>query len=328
MKRTVGTILLLCIVFVSTGCMRVYGNYTVNDDSTVTATVKTAMLKSYVDEMGGPSSETTLETLEDGQQYYSSTETKTGSVNDIIDSPNVTMTKDIFYYSITPQKDDTIKTGYDLSDAISQSIYVKMTITLSSDIIDTNANLTADTSGKTAAFDTTFTGASWYAYTAHGKELIDADTTAPTITGVKEGGYYNTLPDISFADDTAIASTTINGNPYSLTEVVTGKNIITATDIKGNIATTSFYVDNKSPIIKGIKNGKSYSHKATFYIKDNLNLSKVTVNGKNIKLGKSKLVKKGKYKNYYKITVKKKGKNTIIAKDSAGNKIKIKIKIQ
>lgn len=328
MKKTIGAGLLLCLIFISTGCMRVYGNYTVNEDGTVTATSKSAILKSYVDEMGGASSEAVLETLEDGQQYYSTTETATGSVEDIIESPNVTMTKDIFYYSITPQSDETIKSGYDISDAISQSIYVKLTVTLTSDIVDTNANLTEETIGKTAAFDTSFTGASWYAYTAHGKELIDADTTAPTITGVTEGGYYELLPNIDFSDDTAVASTTINGKPYALTSIVNGKNIVTATDIKGNTSTTYFYVDTKAPTIKGIKDGKTYSGKITFYVKDNLNLSKVTVNGKNIKLGKSKLVKKGKYKNYYKITVKKKGKNTIIAKDSAGNKIKIKIKLR
>ena len=328
MRKISGLLLLLCIIFVSTGCMRVYGNYTINDDGTVTVTSKQAILKSYMDELGGPDKEMTIETLEDGQEYYTETATETGTLDELGNSSSVTMTKDIFYYPITPQGDETIKSGYDISDAISQSIYVKLGVTLTSDIVATNANVTDETKEKTAVFDTSFTGESWYAYTAHGKELVDGDVTAPTIAGVENEKHYKNVPSLTFSDDTAIANTTINGKPYSVLNIVDGKNVVTATDIKGNTTTITFYADRQIPLIKGIKSGKRYSKKVTFYVKDNVELSSVTVNGKNQKLTNSKLVKKGKYKNYYKITIKKKGKITIIAKDSAGNKIKYKIKIQ
>jgi hypothetical protein len=47
-----------------------------------------------------------------------------------------------------------------------------------------------------------------------------------------------------------------------------------------------------------------------------------------LKLTKKNLVKSGKYKNYYKFEIKKKGKHKIIAIDKAGNRIKYTIRIR
>ena len=329
MKKAIGVILLSCLAIASTGCMRVYGNYVVNDDGTVTVTAKQSISKEFSDQMGEPQPNAVLETLEDGKQYYSTTDTQTGSINDISNDTDMTLTKDIFYYHITPSTNDNVNnTDYDLANAISQSIYVKLSVTLTSDIVDTNANITSETSGKTATFDTTFIGASWYAYTAQGKALIDADTTAPVIQGITDGGSYATIPEITFSDDTGAVITTLNGKEYSALNIKNGKNTITATDLKGNSTTLTFYKDTEAPTIKGIKNGNIYTNNVTFYVKDKVDLKKVTVDGKTQKLTKSKLVKKGKYKDYYKITIKKKGNHKIISIDSAGNKKTIKIRIE
>ena len=64
--------------------------------------------------------------------------------------------------------------------------------------------------------------------------------------------------------------------------------------------------DKTPPVIKNIKNKKKYKKsKVTVYVKDNDELYKVTVNGKKVKLKKTK---KGKYKGYYQFTLKRKKK--------------------
>ena len=64
--------------------------------------------------------------------------------------------------------------------------------------------------------------------------------------------------------------------------------------------------DTTLPVIKNIKNKKKYKKsKVTVYVKDNDELYKVTVNGKKVKLKKTK---KGKYKGYYQFTLKRKKK--------------------
>lgn len=334
MKKIVFLTFLFVLVIISTGCMRVYETYTVNDDGTLTVTMKQAYSKELLDQSGeGDTSNAVVETLEDGKEYYTETDSATAPLEELKKNTNLTLTKDIFFYRVNTNSDEKVSAekatdDQDLSTAISNSIYVKLTINLTDEIVDTNANLKDETSGKTAAFDTNFISESWYAYTAHGKELLEADNNPPVIDNVEDGAFYSQLPDVTFGDDTVVASATINGHPYSPLFVVDGKNVITATDIKGNTTTVTFYTDKKAPVIKGVKNGKKYSRKATFYVKDNVALSKVTVDGKKQKLTKSKLVKKGKYKNYYKLTVKKKGKHLVVAQDNAGNVIKLKFRIK
>ena len=64
--------------------------------------------------------------------------------------------------------------------------------------------------------------------------------------------------------------------------------------------------DTTPPVIKNIKNKKKYKKsKVTVYVKDNDELYKVTVNGKKVKLKKTK---KGKYKGYYQFTLERKKK--------------------
>ena len=79
--------------------------------------------------------------------------------------------------------------------------------------------------------------------------------------------------------------------------------------------------DTTSLVIKNIKNKKKYhKSKVTVYVKDNDELYKVTVNGKKVKLKKTK---KGKYKGYYQFTLKRKKKTKkykITAMDITGNR--------
>lgn len=86
--------------------------------------------------------------------------------------------------------------------------------------------------------------------------------------------------------------------------------------------------DKTAPVIKGVTNGKTYKKSVNVYIKDNVKLKSIKLNNKSVKLTSSILVKSGKYKNYYKVKVTKKGKNKIIAQDAAGNKKTVSFKIK
>ena len=328
-KKTAGVALLSGILLLSTGCMRIYYDIKCNDDDTITATIKKCTSKSYIDketesdgEKYKPATENgeTVEVLEDGQEYYVESEEKQLTSKEISSNPLVTINKDIFYYGMSKgDQDETVKAGYTLQDAISQSIYLKMTVHLSGDVVDTNANVKDDTTGNTVAFDTTFSNADWYAFTAKGKEIIANDTTPPTITIQKKSKYYNQIPAFDFSDNVGIASITINNIPYSTAKAKNGNNVIAATDINGNKTELTFKCDTKKPVIKGVKSSKIYKNKAVIYTKDDNGIASIIIDGKKIKLSKKLIVKKGKYKKYYKCKVTSKGYHFATIKDKAGN---------
>lgn len=335
-KTILYLLMLTALTITTTGCMRIYEDLTINSDDTITETVKQCISKEYIDNMNqtfndnantsssnNSTSDTdkmVLETLEDGQEYYVETNTETVAASTVTDNPLVVLNKDIFYYGISQDQDETISSGYSIEDAIEQSIYMKMTIHLLDDITETNANVKDETAGNTAVFDTTFTESSWYAYTAHGRELIDNDTTPPVVKIAKNSKYSAGIPIVNFSDNIGIASINVNGKAYSHKNFKQGKNTIIATDLSGNTGRAEFYYDTAKPIVKGIKSYKTYKKKAVFYVRDKISLSKVTINGKKKKISKKNLVKKGKYKNYYKFTISKAGNYTIIATDKAGNR--------
>lgn len=344
-KKILGILLLSTLLLSLTGCMKIYETFTVNPDGTITGTATTYLDKEFADSHGQtPEPGTKVETLSDGRQYYAETETQNYTATELSgDNSNVFFDKDIFYYWVGLDKKDT-----DIGQGLTYGLYLKMTINLSDAIVDTNANVTDETSGNTACFDTNSTTDVWYAFTARGKQIFDGDKTAPIVAGVKNNKYYKTMPKITYSDNILVDTNSFKLNGLQVTPVTSssgydwyatvngvlksakkeGKNVFTVSDIKGNTTSVTFYLDTKAPVIKGIKNNKSYKKKAIIYIKDKQLLSKVTDNKKKVKLTKKSLVKKGKYKGYYKITIKKKGKHTIAAYDKAGNKKTMKITIQ
>lgn len=328
-------LLTLSVMFCSlTGCMKLYESLTVNPDGTITETAKMCILKEYADSGSyEPQPGDVVETLEDGKEYYTTTETATTTVSQLNKNlSNITLNGDIFYYYVGLYEDPATA-ATEISQAIRSGMYLKMNVTLLDDIVDTNANVTEDTLGNTAGFDTMANTDIWYAYTEKGKQQIAADQISPVIKGVKKNQYYKTMPKITCTDNVCVDATKIKLNgksvgPDSIRSKKEGKNTLSISDLNGNSTSITFYLDTKVPIIKGIKNNKTYQKKAVIYVKDKQMLSKVTDNKKKVKLTKKSLVKKGKYKGYYKITIKKKGKHTIIAYDKAGNKKTMKIKIQ
>lgn len=72
--------------------------------------------------------------------------------------------------------------------------------------------------------------------------------------------------------------------------------------------------DKTTPVVEVVKSGKSRK----IYVKDNVKLKSVSINGKSKKLGS--VLKSGKYKGYYYFKVTKKGKYKVVATDYAKNK--------
>lgn len=329
------TFLMLSVMFCSlTGCMRIYETLTVNPNGSISETTKSCILKEYADSIGyQPDADELVETLEDDQEYYTSTETAATTSSQLYEEHSgMILNSDIFYYYVGLSEDDDAESS-EISQAIRSGLYLKMTVNLSDAIADTNSNIADEASKNAASFDTMTVTDVWYAYTAKGKQLITADKTAPVIKGVKNKQYYKKMPQITYSDNTYIdvTKTMLNGKlvKSSMTGAQTeGKNVFTVSDLNGNTTSVTFYIDTKAPVIKGIKNNKAYKKKAVIYVKDQQKLNKVTDNKKKVKLTKKSLVKKGKYKGYYKIMIQKKGKHTITAYDKAGNKKTMKIKVK
>ena len=205
-----------------------------------------------------------------------------------------------------------------------------MTFIFAEDVIETNGELSEDK--RTVKFDYTGSTAEGaiFCYTESGKAEMLADKTAPVIKGLKKKKYYNreTLKKLSITDNYALKSVTCNGfdmSCYSVTEngkkskywrlkdttkYKQGKNTIVATDLNGNTSTFTFLFEDKPPVVKKLQNYSYKKGKITFYVKDKKSgIGKITYTknfGKEKKLAKKyiKKVKKGKFKGYYKVTIK------------------------
>ncbi|SCX82181.1 S-layer homology domain-containing protein [Alkaliphilus peptidifermentans] len=77
------------------------------------------------------------------------------------------------------------------------------------------------------------------------QQSIILDTTPPIVTGVDNGGVYNTAITINFNKGTA----TLNDNPFTNGEGVSeeGSYILVVTDTAGNITTLEFIIDTTPP---------------------------------------------------------------------------------
>ncbi len=338
MKRKMcGLLLLTTMLFVLTGC-RMYADYKVNEDQTVTITSKIAYPESMKDVMDTTGMK--VQILEDGNKYYVEEATETETLTQT-NERGIALSEDVFFYRIGAEDENLDMNGV---------MYMQMTVHLRSDIVDTNADVS--TTNETAVFSTDGKLSYWYAYTQKGKELIAADAEMPKMKGAKNGKYYKKMPtNVQFTDNIAVKDVVLNGQSVTSSSSKTtsngktityttwknsqgkdaskvGKNVFKVTDLNGNTATYTIYIDKKAPVVKGVKNKKTYKNKAVIYVKDNKKLSKVTINGKKQKITKKQLVKKGKYKGYYKYTAKKKGSNKIVVKDAAGNTKTLKITIK
>ncbi|MFD0588763.1 S-layer homology domain-containing protein [Paenibacillus sp. GCM10027627] len=87
------------------------------------------------------------------------------------------------------------------------------------------------------------------------------DTQAPIVTGVTNGGLYNTTKSAVFTEGTA----TLNGSAYtSGTSIASeGSYTLVVTDVAGNVTTVAFEIDKTAPIISNVTNGTHYKTSVT-----------------------------------------------------------------
>src|SRR5690606_29148510 len=83
------------------------------------------------------------------------------------------------------------------------------------------------------------------------------DKTAPVVTGVTDGEYYNEDVTVAFNEGTA----TLNGNVFtSGTEITAeGGYKLTVTDAAGNMTVVAFTIDKTAPVVTGVEDGGFYS---------------------------------------------------------------------
>lgn len=301
----------------------------------------------------------TLQTL-DGEEYYMLTTSGTGSdFNEALSNASkddsdtttqyfvgsTTVTKDIVYLPFdSDQLDGSATSGSATVTTEGIKGVVSMTFNSTEDWVDTNGVL-AEGNAKSVTFkgssdDTTSIPSVYYAYTALGKSMVENDIVAPTITGLRSGKWYKAAPVFVVSDNVGVAYVRGNGKILELYTDTAGKtqwqavdgkewikqgeNTVVVTDIVGNTTSVTFKIDTKNVKVKGLK--KSNKGKAVFYVKDETSgIKSVKFKGSKCKTTK---VKKGKYKGYYKVTIKKIGSGTVKITDKAGNVYTKKIKIK
>ncbi len=333
----------LCImVFVLAGCVRIEESIVVDENNKITMSSELAFNKAKTEEkMAQGDSGISPEELEDmmsemgykiktiqGEDYYVQSESTELTEAELEEKyPQYLITKDKFYCygnidgaaeSTGEDDDSTLGTMDEMGLTPEDVEYCVLRVKLSSEVVKTNGTIQEDQ--QTVEWDIkdiVFAEADtmeieYYAYTANDpgdtkadRKIIEERTADP---------FASEHPVIESPAPSAIPSVSPDVTPSTSPD--SGRMVHeTKTSVK----------DKKAPVIKGVKKNKKYKNKATVYVKDNVKIKKVLLNGKKVKVKK---VSKGKYKGYYKFTVKKKGKCTVAAYDSSDNCKKIKFRIK
>ncbi len=339
--------MILTMAFLS-GC-RIYYNFDMSNPNAVKETVELyyseAEMASLNRNDDQDMSKYELVTLEDGQNYYKTTDTKDATVDEINEDIDLGIIKPNLIYIPADEVKETAEAKNSIEEMYSNMI-VKLTFVLSEDVIETNGTLGEDKRTVTFEYKGSFRE-DLYAYTSSSKAVYENDKTPPVISGLKKNKYYSyrDLNCISIKDDTALSNVTCNG--IRMTRVSTtrdnvtkqywilsnsknykqGKNVIVATDINGNKSTYTFLYDNVKPVVKKLKSQARRKKRVVFYVKDkDSGIKKITYNKNCSKFKKVpkkyiKKVKKGKYKGYYKVTLPCKTRSVLGFRiyDKAGN---------
>ena len=87
-----------------------------------------------------------------------------------------------------------------------------------------------------------------------------ADSNPPVVSGVIEGGLYNTSKTITFTDDESVPTATLDGAAFASGDTASagGAHILVVTD-GTNSATVNFTIDTVAPVITGVSDGSTYT---------------------------------------------------------------------
>jgi hypothetical protein len=160
-------------------------------------------------------------------------------------------------------------------------------------------------------------------------KISDLDSTAPTVSGVKQETKYYKAVTIKVSDkESGVNTVLLNGTKMDVSEMQKGYTInkdgvyfLTVTDKCANSKMIVFTVklDKTKPTVTGVKNKKTYTKAVTIKASDaDSGLKSATLNGKTIKI--SKLT------SGYKVS--KNGTYTLKVTDKVGNTTTIKFTIK
>lgn len=156
------------------------------------------------------------------------------------------------------------------------------------------------------------------------KSTFENDKTAPSISGVKNNGYYNKVKMTITDKGVGIANIVLDKNTQHVFENKSkvsmssilfkeGECKVTVYDFAGNKKVVSFTYDKTKPTVKGVANNKVYKKACTITFSDKNGVKSAKLNGKTIK-NKKKVSKNGSY--------------TLKVTDKAGNTNTVKFKIK
>lgn len=337
MKRNRKILLgILCIMaFVLAGCVRMEESIVVDENNKITMGSELAFNKAKTDEnMGQGENKLSpaeveeamtemgyeIKTIQEEEYYVQSESTEITEAELEKEYPNYLITKDKFFcYGIVDgdegTDDSTSGSMEEMGLSPEDMEYCVLRVKLPSEVVKTNGTIQEDKQTvewdiKEAMFSETGSTQEieYYAYTANDPGDIDADREI-----IKKRMADPTTSEHPATEMPATPTISPNVTPS------------TSPNPGNMVDKTTSPVDKKAPVIKGVKKNKKYKKKATVYVKDNVKIKKVLLNGKKVKVKK---VSKGKYKGYYKFTVKKKGKCTVAAYDTSGNCKKVKFRIR
>ena len=143
--------------------------------------------------------------------------------------------------------------------------------------------------------------------------IISGDKETPKIQGVRNNALTKKAVLVKVTDNVSVKEVTINGKRFNVSQfklAKSGRYTIKAVDANGNASVLKVTIDAKAPVFKGVRHGKVYRGKATLKVSDANGIRYIKVNGKKQKARK-------------KLVIRKKGKNTVIACDKAGNQSKV-----
>lgn len=335
---------LLCIMaFALAGCVRMEQSFVVDENNKVTMGSELAFDKAKTEERLAQEEGLSPEEVEEmmaesyeiktiqGKEYYvqsQSTELTEAEMEE--NYPTYLITKDKFYFyglmdgnsESTGEVDESMIGSMEEMGLTSEDMeYCVMRVKLPSEVVKTNGTMQEDK--QTVVWDikdvifakTDASEIEFYAYTANDPGDPAADRKIVEDRMADPFASYH--PVIESPTPSAVPSVSPSVSPNYVAPSVLPAQTVAPNKDK--------ITDKKAPIIKGVKKNKKYKNKATLYVKDNIKIKKVLVNGKKVKLKK---ISKGKYKGYYKFVVKKKGKCTVAAYDTSGNCRKVKFRVQ
>ena len=352
-KKLVSALLVLSVMFMLTGCFEVHVSQKITGDGIITETMEGYVNKqeyiNYVNNLmnaeGAPvvtaeyvDKEMFKEGYEieviDGVEYYANKEDdnseQTGSIakwyklnraetakgGQQIWERGFIMNGAYFADEIDSEMSSGEYEVYDKKSGINQeamlqSYYIVYSVEFDSDIVSVDENAVIDPQNPKKvtwrlSFDKINKDLTLYA-------LCNSDIQ---VSGVVQGKSYKKAVSLHY--DGAV-SAVYNGQEIANDKTFNkhGQHTVILKAASGEQRTVTFFIDKKKPVIKKLKNNKTYKKHVKFAVKDkDSGIASVAIDGK----------KKDVQKSLY--TINKKGRHRIVVKDNAGNTNKVKIKIK